>query len=855
MRPGAILGIALLAAGPILAADDPILWPEAQRAFLQDGPGLLLTAEQQAELLALDEAGRDAFIERFLADPIPATPANELREGIELRQRLAFAELSPSDARGHLLFLQGPPAEKLVIDCGNAFKPLEIWTYGAVPGQRRLVLFRPSPDEPFRLWLPIDSKRALYTDQMASWLDQWETLGIGGKRIDRHACPDSVQVDAATGIDGLRGKVVASVGGVNWRADGKVQEQTYAAYRWSRPRDRAGFLARPGDLAAWARAAAATWLAPPPPRLALESLDLDFPDKQGQRLVTRILVGLAPPGTEGGVALANEDGKERIKLTVEGTVEREGQSFEEFRMRFRLPPPDAPPGEEALVALLLERRLRPEQPFLLRIKVRDEVSGAEARVARGFLVPAKPEARLARASTLSAAQGELIPLTLAGKDSLVLVPPIDEVVLGTWRADAMVNGERIVKVVFLVDGEPQFSRAKPPYSAEVRLAPAPREQVVGVEGYDEAGVLVAADEVMINQTRGAFRVLITEPAEGARIGRRVKVRAEVAVPDENRVELVELKVNDRTVTTLSAPPWQAEVDVPEEPIVHLTVLAQLDDGRRTETVRFLRAPENLEQVDVNLVELFATVTDGGNLVRGLSAADFEVLESGRPQAVSRFELVENLPLTLGFVIDTSTSMASSLVEAQRAADGFLRKLKPKDRAFGVGFATRPYLAMPPTDDLEAVSQSLEGMRSAGATALYDGLITALYYFRGFRGQRALILLSDGEDTASNTPWARTLEYARRSGVAIYSIGLNVPTLSFEVRSHLSSLSESTGGKVYFVDRAEELAGVYGEIERELRSRYYLAYESERSADEYGYRPVEVRVKRGGKVRTARGYHP
>lgn len=845
-----LFGIALLAAVPALA-EDPILWPEAQRAFLQDGPGLLLTPEQEAELRSLDEAGRDAFIERFLADPIPETEVNELRQGIELRQRLAFAEHSPSDARGHLLFLQGPPAEKLVIDCGNAFKPLEIWTYGAVPNQRRLVLFRPSPDEPFRLWLPIDSKRALYTDQMASWLDQWETLGIGGKRIDRHACPDSEKVDAATGIDGLRGKVVASAGGINRRSDGKIQEQPYAAYRWSRPRDRASFLARPADLATWARTAAATRLAPPPPRLAVESLDLDFPDKQGQRLVTRILVGLAPPGREGGVAEAAEDGKDRIKLTVEGTIEREGHSFEEFRMRFRLPPPEG----DGLVALLLERRLRPEQAFLLRLKVRDEVSGAEARVARGFLVPEKPEARLARASTLSAAQGEMIPLTLAGKDSLILVPPIDEVVLGTWRAEAMVNGERIVKVVFLVDGEAQFTRTRPPYSAEVRLAPAPREQVVKVEGYDEAGGLVASDEVVVNQTRGAFRVMITEPAERAKIGRRVKVRAEVAVPDENRVELVEVRVNDRTVTTLSAPPWQAEVDVPDEPIVHLTVVAQLDDGRRTETVRFLRAPENLEQVDVNLVELFATVTDGGGLVRGLTAGDFEVLESGKPQTISRFELVENLPLTLGFVIDTSTSMASSLVEAQRAADGFLRKLKAKDRAFAVGFATRPYLSMPPTDDLEAVSQSLEGMRSAGATALYDGVITALYYFRGFRGQRALILLSDGEDTASNTPWARALEYAQRSGVAIYAIGLNVPALSFDVRSHLSSLSETTGGKVYFVERAEQLAEVYGEIEHELRSRYYLAYESDRPADEYGYRPVEVRVKRGGKVRTARGYYP
>ncbi|HET9226411.1 MAG TPA: hypothetical protein VFR31_07070, partial [Thermoanaerobaculia bacterium] len=254
-------------ASPVIA-EDPVLWPETQRAFLQDGPGLLLSPEQREELLSLDPAGRDAFIERFLT-------VNELHEAIELRKRLAFEEFSPVDARGQLLFLQGPPAAKLVIDCGNAFKPLEIWTYGAVPSQRRLILYRPSPDEPFRLWLPIDSKKALYTNEMASWLDQWESLGIGGKRIDRHVCPDSMEVDAVTGIDGLRGKVVLSAGGINQRSDGNIQEQPYAAVRWSRPQDRASFLARPADLAAWAKAAAATRLAPPPPRLAVESLDVD----------------------------------------------------------------------------------------------------------------------------------------------------------------------------------------------------------------------------------------------------------------------------------------------------------------------------------------------------------------------------------------------------------------------------------------------------------------------------------------------------------------------------------------------------------------------------------------------------
>ena len=838
------LAVVLLLLPAAIRADspDPVLWPEPQRAFLQDGPGLLLSAEQRREFLALDETGRESFLERFLVDPIPATPVNELVEGIERRRRLAFESLPPADARAQLVFLLGKPDEALVIDCGSTFRPLEIWSYGLPPNQRRFVLYRPAADVPFRVWLPIDSKRALYTPDMANWIYDWTAIGMGGKRIDRRFCPQSAEVDAATGIDGLRSRPAE-------RADAPKE----AEYRWTAPEDRVSDLARPKDLAAWAKRAAETVAPPEPPRLAVETLDMDFPDRREQRMVSRILIGLRPPGAEGGVAVATDEGKTKIRLLVDGVVEREGSAFDALRVRYRLPS-GLPVPEQGPIALFLERTLRPEQSFLLRLTIRDEVSGAEARVVRGFRVPSKPEVRLAAKTTLAAARGETLPPGIGGRDSVLLMPPIDEVMLGTWRADAMVSGDRIAKVVFLVDGEPQLSRTRPPYSAELRLATFPREQVVRVEGYDSAGELVAADQVTVNQTRGAFRVTVTEPAEGMKVGRRALIRAEVTVPEDRRVESVEMKVNDRLVTTLTSPPWQAEVDVPDEEIVHLAVTAELDDGHRAEAVRFLRAPENLEQVEVSLVELYTTVTDSsGSLIRGLSADDFQVLEAGRPQSIARFELVENLPLTLGFAIDTSISMSSSLTEAQRAAEGFLRKLQPHDRAFAVGFSSRPYLVMPPTDDVEAVSQSLEGLRAMGRTAIHDGLITSLYYFRGYRGQRALILLTDGEDTSSNTPWEKALEYARRSGVAIYTVGLNVPAIGLEVRAHLSELAEATGGRVFYVERADELANVYGEIEHELRSRYYLAYNSDRPEDE-GFRPVEVKVKRG-RARTMRGYYP
>lgn len=820
-----LLGIT---AGAAAAQDDPVFWPEEQRAFLQDGPGLLLSEMQRRDLLARDEAGRAAWIERFLADPIPKTPENELREGIERRRRLAFHELpSLFDARAQVLFLLGPAADRKVLDCG-VFRPLEIWTYGAGPQPLRLVLYKPGPLEPFRLWAPIDSKRALYTEEMAHWLRQWQDLRKSGQRLDRRLCPDSAEVDQVTGTDGLRPIAAESGPGV----------------LLGFPEERVRRLARPADLADWAREAAGTPLPDQPLALEVRLFDLDFPGRSGQRLLARGLVVLKPPA-------AAPD--EKLKLIVEGLVEQDGRTFEDFRMRYQL----APPTDGSPLALLFERPLRPGVPFLLRLRIRDETSGAEARVARAFRVPSSPQVRLAAAATSQARRGQELAPVLAGKDALLLVPPVDEVVLGTWRAETLVNGERIVKVVFKVDGEAQLTRTRAPYSAEVRLAPFPREQVVRAEGYDAEDKLVVADEVVVNQTRGAFRVLIPDPLPaGARLGKRVRVRAEVAVPDDRRVEAVEIRVNDQLVATLASPPWQADVDVPDEPIVHLSVAAQLDDGRRVEEVRFLRAPDNLEQVQVNLVELYVTVTDGsGGLVRGLTRDDFEILEEGRPQAIGRFELVENLPLTLGFAVDTSTSMASSLIEAQRAADGFLRKLTARDRAFAVGFSGRPYLAMPPTDDLEAVSQALEGLRAVGRTALYDGLITSLYYFRGFPGQRALILLSDGEDTGSSTSWEKAFDYARRAGVAIFPVGLNVGALKLEVRGQLSALAEATGGRAFFIERAEELATVYGEIERELRSRYLVAYSSDKPSDEYGFRKIDVKVKRGGKVRVSRGYLP
>lgn len=836
------------AAAPATSGDfgnDPSLWPEPQRSFFQDGPGLLLTAEQRTELRTLNTEAREHAIEEILAkDPIPETRPNELAEAIERRRRLAdFEYASPSDVRWQLVFLNGKPLEKTIVDCGQAFKPMEVWTYPSQgidaatgkPLERHLVVYRPGAGEPFRLWLPSDSKRALYIPQMEYWLMQWEELRgrINAVRFDLQTCREAtLKVDRATGVPGLTG----AKAGKGFKV---------------KPIDNSLFLEAPRDLAAWARAAAATDAPPAPPAMKIRSFDVAYPERDGGRIRMHAQVEVEPEGLQ-LTPSEGDQGTPVYSLTVQAVLEQDGKPFDEVRLRYRIPEPYADP-----IVLAIDRSVRPSQPFVLRLRITDERGEAETRLSRGFQAPAKPTPGVAPVKA-GLASGELMPGDVArGEDALVLLPPPADVVLGLWRAEAIVTGERIKKVIFKVDGTEQLTRSTAPYSAEVRLSRFPTEQVVRAEGYDAQGQLVAADEVVVNQPRGALGVWITEPAKGAQVkGDRARVRAEVMIPDGRRIESLEFRLNDKPVTSLPRPPWQTDLTLPADEVVYVTVVATLDDGTRAEAVRFLRAPEYVEEVEVNLVELYVTVTDRSNqLVSGLVQEDFEILEGGQRQEIAKFELVENRPLTIGMLLDTSGSMAQSLAQAQAAASGFLRSvLKPRDKAFAVSFASRTRLDMPPTDDAEGVALALSGLQAVGDTALHDAVVHSLYYFRGMTGQRALVLLSDGDDNASWFKFDDALDYARRSGVAIYAIGFNVPGIG-GLRRKLEQLASETGGRVFYANKTDELPGVYAQIEKELRSRYLLAYNATTTSDPTGARAVEVKVRKGHKTRVSRGVYP
>jgi VWFA-related protein len=286
-------------------------------------------------------------------------------------------------------------------------------------------------------------------------------------------------------------------------------------------------------------------------------------------------------------------------------------------------------------------------------------------------------------------------------------------------------------------------------------------------------------------------------------------------------------------------------------------VAYLVDGNATEDLVFINAPKEMANLRINMVELFTSVSDKKGLpIEGLSPTDFVIREEGQEQELRRFELVQDLSVHAGVILDASTSMREELDQAVEGALQFFEAvLQPKDRAAVLVFNDEPILKVPFTNRLETLSEGLENVESEGETALYDTLVYALHYFAGIRGKRALVLLSDGADSRSRYTFAETLEFAQRSGVAIYSIGLGVDRRQLEARNVLQRLARETGGRFFSITSARELQGIYTRIEQELRSQYLLAYQS--THEEGGdFRRVEVEIgPQGLKAKTIPGYYP
>lgn len=798
------LGFNLLAASTLRAQDSP------SQAWLDDVDPLITPREREVYLALKAPADREAFVQRFwqVRDPYPETPRNEARERWEERLRDAKERWSdPKDDRRRVFLLNGEPDEVFQSRCAG--ETLQVWTYqpGFQVRYRTTLVFHVDGKRPARLWRFGDTPGLAAFEKGECAADaQMAEAATWIRRVGREAYDVVVQ------------RAVASPKPREW----------VAGFKPSTP------ALRPAASALPAR------------------LDVDFPGRQGDGLV-RILI--APDEIPEQVAHMLEGSRE---VYVSGRILRGSEMVDSFRYRF-----DSPPKAKAGARpLAFERRLVPGQQYKLEVQLDAPAAGSSFVGERDLAVPSlsaaavppEPRRLFAEADTALEVPHPGLHIVSPGGKLIAGVQPFE---VRVDRAAGLPDAEQIDRVAFALDGRPLLTRNHPPYVAEIDLGRTPRVHKLAVEGMNPKGEVLARDELAVNAGGQRFAVHLIEPRPGKIYHHSLRAQVRVEAPEDQTLDRVELYLGDSRVATLYQPPFSQPLVLPDSAGVgFVRAVAYLADGTSAEDLALLNSPVAPETMDIRLVELYTNVVDrAGKPVDGIAPRDLQVFEDGMRQTVRQVERVEDAPLRLVTLIDNSASMLPRLEPTRKAALQFLRlTLRPRDQAAVITFNRSPRIAVGLTSDLTALEDGLSSLSADEETSLYDSLIFALDYLGGAQGQRAVLLLSDGEDHTSSFRFADALESARRAGVAVYAIGIDLPKDG--ASGELARLAAETGGRSFFVRGTDELDRVYQEIQRDLRSRYRISYQSSNTKPGEAFRAVRVEVARPGvEARTISGYYP
>jgi Ca-activated chloride channel family protein len=270
------------------------------------------------------------------------------------------------------------------------------------------------------------------------------------------------------------------------------------------------------------------------------------------------------------------------------------------------------------------------------------------------------------------------------------------------------------------------------------------------------------------------------------------------------------------------------------------------------------------RVSVDLVVLHATVKNRkGVPVSGLGIEDFQVLEDGIRQQIKSFSH-EDIPVTVGLVVDNSGSMGPKRPEVVAAALAFARSSNPEDQMFLVNFNENVSFGLPAgtpfTDKVVPLETALYKINSNGMTALYDAVAAALEHLKkGHLDKKVLIVVSDGADNASKRKLDQVMAMAKQSDAIIYTLGLFEEGDPDRNPHVLRQLSEATGGEAFLPESIKEVIPICEQIARDIRNQYTIVYVPANRKQDGAYRAIEVKAgaKEGRgrlRVRTRAGYY-
>jgi Ca-activated chloride channel homolog len=271
------------------------------------------------------------------------------------------------------------------------------------------------------------------------------------------------------------------------------------------------------------------------------------------------------------------------------------------------------------------------------------------------------------------------------------------------------------------------------------------------------------------------------------------------------------------------------------------------------------------QVSVNLVVLHTTVLDDrGRFAEGLKEENFRVFEDKAQQKLSLFKR-EDIPVSMGLVIDNSGSMREKRPRVNEAAITLVQASNKDDEAFVVNFNDDFYLDLDKdfTNSISELKEALERIDSRGSTALYDALIGSLDHLKkASKDKRVLLVVTDGEDNTSRNNLEKTIREIQRTNTVIYTIGLlgeEKGKNKTKAKKALQQIATASGGLAFFPESVDDVHNICEQVAHDIRNQYTLGYYPTNDRRDGSYRSVQVDIipPRGrGKLvaRTRNGYY-
>ena len=359
-----------------------------------------------------------------------------------------------------------------------------------------------------------------------------------------------------------------------------------------------------------------------------------------------------------------------------------------------------------------------------------------------------------------------------------------------------------------------------------------------------------------------FRVELTAPVRQDVVSGRVELSAKVYADRPDEVLFVEFEVDGRVLFADAQAPYELIWNTREAASHSIVVRAfgpagtVVEHAVQTAPPPFPGAAAEIFRSRVDQVEIYVHVEGRDDL----EPADFRVLEAGIAQPISTLDLSADLPVAVGFMLDSSGSMVHQLGYAIDTAGTFIDRImrREQDKAFVMSFADLPSVLQQFTNDTARLVAALDLISPGRYTRLYDSIVAAAQQFEGHEGRRALVMLSDGRDSNSDARLAEAIVAAQRHDVAIYPVAVGLSGRHFRERRVMQRLAEETGGQVFYLSTRDDPRRVYEQIARDLREQYRITYTPLKPSGDGEWRAIEIRFvdpqrHKQSKLRTRPGY--